>query len=161
MDIGNTLKIDIDQYWTGQGDITIGANTYLSNPGVIGFSSVTLQSGQGVKKTRASIRALKVSILNKYLQDVGPVDVEIKWIYRLGIASSWQFIPYVFRGSLDGYQIENGELRFEIQTLLDDIRQNPPKYWSHEDQIAEYPLDKGMEYLRILADKGIETGWPG
>ena len=62
-----------------------------------------------------------------------------------------------------GYQAPRwltGGLTVELETLRGDVDHGEIRYWSHEDQERRFPGDKGFEYMRQLAGKGTETGWP-
>lgn len=165
IEVGNTIEIKttfgnfVDRYWSGQGEIVVDGNTYSSSPGVVEINKLVVKSGDQDRKMAIIVRANKPAILKRYINDIGPAVVTIRWAYRQ-MGKEWKFIPHLFEGQLSGYTLGNGTITFNLETFVGDIHTNIPRVMSHETQQALFPNDKGFTYLKNLATKGIETGWP-
>ena len=91
---------------------------------------------------------------------MGAVAVEVALIFSHDKGATWQSAPLTYNGRLSSPTMVNGRLTVELETLRGDVDHGEILYWSHEDQQRRFPGDKGFEYMRQLAGKGTETGWP-
>ena len=156
--VANTIEIrrgatDIDRYWSGQGDITISGNKYTQAPGIVEVKQSVLKSGDQNRKMSVVLRSNENSFYQKYINDIGPVVIVIRWTYRANDAANWAFISHIFEGRVSGYSIANGNITFNVESFLGDIHTSKP-------MVMSAAINKGFEYLEELAQKGIETGWP-
>lgn len=160
MEVGNLIEIHnnpVDRYWTGQGELAIGGETYKESPGIVSIGELTLKSGDQTSKMQLTVVANDNAFLQRYINDLGPLKVVIKWIYRLSMASGWVIIDHLFEGYLNGYSSESRTTTFRLATTLEDIKENPIRFMSHENQQDLHPQDRGFTYLRTLSERGLDA----
>jgi hypothetical protein len=67
----------------------------------------------------------------------------------------------VFRGLIDTQNIESGKMcsiTLTAQSRLSDWDRPRVRRWNHEDQIAVYPTDRGLEFVQQMVEKQIVWG---
>ena len=146
-------------YWTGKGNLVLGGNTYLGVGQALSISETEYRTGSPDKRLTISLGVIPPLMRAKFLQDVGPILVEVNWILRSGPGASWSILTPVYRGRLSNPEMAGGVLKVQLETLRGDVEKGRPLRWSHEDQQTRSG-DRGMEYMRSLAGKGVETTWP-
>ena len=124
------------------------------------MGEVELVSGNPDQRLTITLSSIPPSVRAEFLQDVGAVEVEVSLIYSVDRGATWRSAPLSYSGRLSSPTMVNGRLTVELETLRGDVDHGEIRYWSHEDQERRYPGDKGLEYMRQLAQKGTETGWP-
>ena len=92
--------------------------------------------------------------------DPGPLETVLRWVWRVHGTIEWRQAQAV-RGRFSGLRRdEDGRFTVEIERLAGGFGDVNPRTWSHEDQQATYPGDRGFEFLATLADEGIRVPWP-
>ena len=145
-------------FWSGDTDLDFMGTTYL------GRNFLTLSGAES--SVDAPNRRMTISFIvadntlrSELLQDIGPVTVQIQWLHSSDRGMTWALVPRKFVGRLSRPQIVGGVYTIEIETFGGDIDRGRPVFWSDEDQRRRFPGDKGMEYMRQLAE-GVEISWP-
>ena len=67
----------------------------------------------------------------------------------------------LFKGKMDTMAVERGEtctITVTVQSPLVDWQRNNVRRYTHEDQLAEYPNDLGLEFVARSADAQIRWG---
>lgn len=151
--------------WTGYGTLTFGNRNYTGAGSVLGVSEVETALGEPDKRVTLSLSGVPRASRRRFLQDVGPKEVVIEWIFSLDRGKTWSkapndMTPFTFRGQLSSPSMTQGVLTVEVETMRGDVDRGRPLPWSHEDQQQRHPGDRGMEYMRILANEGVTTAWP-
>ena len=148
------------RFWTGQGDLTLSGNTYQGGGKALGVGELEVASGSPDRRMTITLSGIPTSLRTKFLQDVGAVKVSVAWIYSSDKGESWSLAPVSFSGRLSAPAMGEGTLTVEVETLRGDVDRGVPRFWSDEDQQRRTSGDKGMAYMKQLAKKGVETGWP-
>lgn len=146
--------------WTGQGGLRVGSHLYQGGGAALGVSEVETTSGEPDKRVTLSLSGIPRALRRQFLQDVGPKEVLIEWIFSRDRGVTWSKIPISFRGRLSTPSLSEGAFQIEIETQRGDVDRGRPLRWSHEDQQRRHPGDLGLEHMRALAKQGVETGWP-
>ena len=141
--------------WNGE----IWDGTQSVNGAFVAVSPVTDKVGMPDRRASVSI-AVNAEMTRALLAiDTGPVSVFLRYLYSLDNGLSWIEAPMALAGRLSQPKFEQGVYTVEIETWSGDADRGEPKFWSDETQRAEYPGDKGFEFVRGLA-QGIDTRWP-
>lgn len=150
--------------WTGQGGLRVDSRLYRGGGAALGVSEVETASGEPDKRVTLSLSGIPRALRRQFLQDVGPKGVLIEWVFSLDRGKTWSkapsTAPFAFRGRLSTPSLVQGVLTVEVETMRGDVDRGRPLRWSHEDQQRRHPEDKGMEYMRRLANEGVTTAWP-
>ena len=156
-----TINTDpITRFWTGRGRLDYAGELYEGGGRAVGVGEVELVSGNPDQRLTITLSSIPPSVRAEFLQDVGAVEVEVSLIFSVDRGATWRSAPLSYSGRLSSPTMVNGRLTVELETLRGDVDHGEIRYWSHEDQERRYPGDKGFEYMRQLAQKGTETGWP-
>ena len=148
------------RFWTGADDLTYDGATYQGRDFVaLAPAEATLGAPNRRMTASFAFAGLPRAQKNAFLQDPGPLTVELEWIYSDDQGQTWARVPRKFVGRLSRPRIVDGIYTIEIETWGGDVDRGRPRKWSHEDQRARDPTDRGMEYMRPLA-AGVETRWP-
>ena len=151
--------------WTGYGTLTFGGRNYTGTGSVLGVSEVETVPGEPDKRVTLSLSGISLATRRQFLQDVGPMEVQIEWVFSLDRGKTWSkapndMTPFTFHGQLSSPSMTQGVLTVEVETMRGNVDRGKPLRWSHEDQQRRHPGDKGMEYMRALANEGVTTAWP-
>ena len=150
----------VTRFWTGRGRLDYLGDLYEGGGRAVGVGEIELVSGNPDRRLTITLSSIPTSVRAEFLQDVGAVEVEVALIFSADRGSTWRAAPLSYSGRLSSPTMVNGRLTVELETLRGDVDHGEVRYWSHEDQERRFPGDKGMEYMRQLAQKGTETSWP-
>ena len=145
-------------YWSGIHDLTLAGQTWSALGNVLDVSDAVDNLGKPSQRFSFTLRATDSALRAALAVDRGPIEVVLRWAYRRG-AGNWTLIPRTLRGRLSAGRLTEGAYVAELETISGDIATNIPKFWSHADQIREYPLDKGLSNMRAL-EAGLSIVWP-
>ena len=162
--VNNLITVSTDpvtRVWTGYGDLTVGTRTFLGMGRALSVGAMELSAEEPDKRLVIELSGIPQDQRAVFLQDVGPVEVLIEWVWSNDAGETWTKLTDIqFRGRLSSPSFSDGVFRIEVETYRGDVDAGQPKLWSNEDQQRRTPGDLGMEYMRILANEGLETGWP-
>lgn len=162
--IQNLITVEyktVMRLWTGRGDLEFGGQTWRGGGAALRVSEVETASGEPDRRMKIEISGIPNSLRGKFLQDVGPLPVLIEWVWSSDSGKTWNKLRDIqFRGRLSSPSFANGVFSVELETYRGDVDRGAPRLWSHEDQQRRTAGDKGMEYMRLLSQEGVETGWP-
>ena len=150
----------VTRFWTGRGRLDYQGDLFEGGGRAVGVGEIELVSGNPDRRLTITLSSIPPSVRAEFLQDVGAVEVEVALIYSTDRGDTWRNAPLTYNGRLSSPTMVNGRLTVELETLRGDVDHGEVRYWSHEDQERRFPGDKGFEYMRQLAQKGTETGWP-
>ena len=150
----------ISRFWTGRGRLDYQGDLFEGGGRAVGVGEVELVSGNPDRRLTITLSSIPPSVRAAFLQDVGAVEVEVALIFSTDKGATWRSAPLSYSGRLSSPTMVSGRLTVELETLRGDVDHGEVRYWSHEDQERRFPGDKGCEYMRQLAGKGTETGWP-
>ena len=152
--------VDIDRrFWSSDGDLTYAGNTYQGGRGL----SIEHTAAELGAPVRRAVVSLALQDLNDiFLNDLGPVQVEIEYIYSSDRGITWLATGERFIGLTSTATFVDGAYSVEIETYTGWIDQGPQLKWSHETQVG---LDPGgdffMEMTRTLEGRTtLESNWP-
>ena len=149
--------------WSGLGQLdwngVIWDGTQSVNGSFVSVSPVTDKVGAPDRRASVTISVTAEMIRQLLAIDTGPVSVFLRYLYSLDNGVSWIEAPMVLAGRLSQPKFDRGLYTVEIETWSGDVDRGEPKLWSDETQRAEYPGDKGFEFIRGLS-QGIDTRWP-
>ena len=146
------------RYWSGEGELTLGGHAYEGRSFINISAYETSLDAPDVRLT-ASFAVADTADREPFLQDPGPLPVEIEWIHSSDGGHTWIALPRKFVGRLSQPTLHEGVYSIEIETYSGDVARGHPKRWSDEDQQRRYPGDRFFEYTRQLFH-GVETRGP-
>jgi hypothetical protein len=145
--------------WSGYGDLTIGAKTYLGAGSLLNISSVTETTEMDAKGATLSMSGIPSSFLSVALQE--PYQGRECLIY-FGVTSSPSDYVEVFSGELDQMNIEeSGDtcvVSVTAENVLIKLERPVVRRFTNEDQKSRFPNDRGLEFVAALQDKDILWG---
>ena len=145
--------------WSGYGNLTIGAKTYLGAGSLLNISSVTETTEMDAKGATLSMSGIPSSFLSVALQE--PYQGRECLIY-FGVTSSPSDYVEVFSGELDQMNIEeSGDtcvVSVTAENVLIKLERPVVRRFSDQDQKSRFPNDKGLEFVAGLQDKEILWG---
>ncbi len=147
--------------WTGQGGLRLDGKLYRGGGAALKVGAAETAAGDPDRRLTLTLSGIPKDLRSKFLQDAGPQKTTVEWVYSQDSGKSWRRIEDLsFRGRLSTPSLVEGALQVEIETLRGDVDRGRPLRWSHEDQQRRFPGDKGLEYMRALAQQGQEASWP-
>ena len=148
-----------ERYWTGEGQLSFQGKQWTGGLG-IQLSDVTTAIGAPSRRMTASFAVVNRPLRLALLDDPGPLQVEIQWLFSKDAGKSWTAIGSKFVGRLSTPKITNGVYTVELETYTGDIDRGKIAKWSHERQMSRTAaVDRGMEMSNDL-EVGIESKWP-
>ncbi len=144
--------------WTGRGELTLDGESYAGAGRALRVSEAETASGEPDRRLRIVLGVIPAAARAEFLQDLGPLETTVEWIYSTDRGASWNKLPLSYRGRLSSPAMRNGAL--ELETQRGDVDRGKPLRWSHEDQQRRHADDEGLEHMRALARQGVGTTWP-
>lgn len=159
------FAIDIDfssgplYVWSGYGDLTIGAKTYLGAGQLLNVSSVEETTEIEAKGATLTMSGIPSSFLSLALTE--PYQGRECRIY-FGMTSAPSDYAEVFAGELDQMNISEesstATISVTVENVLIKLERPVVRRFTNEDQKSRFPSDKGLEYVASLQDKEIFWG---
>ena len=151
------------RFWSGDGDLTITLNdgiakAYKGTNGIITLAAPRESSNEATR-LRAVMEVSDRGIREQLTYDVGPLLVDVHWIYSKRGNTTWYDTEKSFRGRLSSPILTGAQYTINVESVISDIDRGRVVNWSDDIQQSRHPGDKGFEYLTALAE-GIETRWP-
>lgn len=153
-------------FWSGYGDITWNSITF-TGAGDLGTMSEIEETdaiqANGIAFQLSGIPSSLVSAALSYAYQGRPVKL---WLAPTDLSTGAIIAdPFLsFSGKMDTMTIEEGAdtatITLTAESDLVDLNRPRERRYTHEDQIAEYPGDLGLEYVAGLIDKEISWGVP-
>ena len=151
--------------WSGEGQLTLEGVTYegttFDGGALATIGPVEQVMGDPNSRANVSISVPNAAIRSMLNIDIGPVWVEVFNIYSIDGGKTWTKLQTGIAGRLSrpNFDVEASIYTVEIETWSGDADRGVPKIWSDESQKAEYPNDRGMEFMREY-ESGVEIKWP-
>lgn len=150
--------------WNGYRDLTWDGNTFIGTGHLGGISAIKESrdgAANGVALTLSGIPSGNVSLA--LANDTQGQSAKI-WFGELNSAGAFTIDPYqIFEGVIDVCPIEDdgttATITVQLEKELIDRRARGRRY-THEDQIIDYPTDRGFEYVAGLVNKPLNWGGP-
>lgn len=159
------FAIDIDfssgplYVWSGYGDLTIGAKTYLGAGQLMTLSSVEETTEMEAKGATVTMSGIPSSFLALALTEAYQ-GRECR-IY-FGMTSAPSDYVEVFSGELDQMNISEEAntctIAVTVENVLIRLERPVVRRLTNEDQKSRFPSDVGLEYVAALQDKEIFWG---
>ena len=151
--------------WNGDNSIIINSNTYMGAGKLISVGEMEVAAGSPQKRTNIAISGIEQSFRQQFLQDVGPLRVDIGFI-GLKHTDLDQDVPlsnipnFIIQGRISTPSFKDGILSVEIESKRGQAPDGEFVKISHEDHLKRYPGDKCFEYMAKLSRGEIQTKWP-
>ena len=159
------FAVDIDfasgplYVWSGNGDLTVGAKTYLGAGQLMNISSVEETTEIEAKGATITMSGIPSTFLALALTE--PYQGRECRIY-FGMTSTPSDYVEVFAGELDQMNISEEATTCTIAVTVENvlIRLERPvvRRFTSEDQKSRFPTDRGLEFVTALQDKEIFWG---
>ena len=162
-DVDPGTPVEVRRWWSGSGDLVFDGYTWLGSrteDGVL-MSVKGLGTGFGPSAQRPEVNlAVTNQAIRRLLSvDLGVIGVDVSIIFSTDGGAAWR-ASFTRSYRLSNHVIADGVLRAELESLLGDLDRRKPRTWSHEEQQARHPGDRGMEYKRQIAEGLREVAWP-
>lgn len=156
---GGTLRL-----WTGIGDKELNGQTYLGNGwllGIGGLKEVLQSQAQGITLSLSGVPVNVVSLILNEASSSVTGSIQIAWLDEdEAIIGS----DVLFSGDLDETSIKEGASKSLVAVSYESklIRLKNKREFRYSDatQQANYPGDKGFEYLAQIKNKRLYWGRP-
>ena len=161
--VAELVELHVDpviRFWTGRGDLVVNGVTYLGTDELLYVGEFEQRASNPSERMRIHISVVDDARLAYFMQDRGPFKVVVKYLARVSDAQGWSLVPVQFVGKASSPAITERVLKLELETLKGDVDGGVARFWSHEDQTARFPGDKGFDDMRRLAEEGVDTIWP-
>ena len=159
------FAIDIDfssgplYVWSGYGDLTIGAKTYLGAGQLMNVSSVEETTEIEAKGATITMSGIPSSFLSLSLTE--PYQGRECRIY-FGMTSAPSDYVEVFSGELDQMNIfeeaNTCTISVTVENVLIRLERPVVRRLTNQDQKSRFPSDLGLEFVAALQDKEIFWG---
>ena len=148
------------RFWSGVGELTFSGQTWLGTGELIEVGALETSFEQQNRRMTVAVNMTDDSTLRSaFLEDPGPLEVTVLWIYSKDNGLTWLQLPRQFKGRLSRPGIVDAVYQIELETYTGDIDRGRPIKWSDADQKQRDATDRGMEYCAALAS-GFERTWP-
>lgn len=160
-----TLSGGVARLWTGSDDLTVdiedgdGPREYFGAGQCMDVSAVSAQVGPPNDSTRVTINSIPRAWRNRWVIPVNGSPAWVRFIASDDYGFSWSLLPIVREGLLSGPQMQEGVYSVDIVHEYDNRDRSHRLIWSDETQQARHPGDKGMAWMRSLA-QGITLKFP-
>ena len=149
-------QIGSRRYWSGAEDLAFETETWRAG-------GQLLRVGRTSDDTKGPDRRVRLQLVDPDLDRAwlaaapGPERVEIIWLRRSSPGVAWGVLKRAY-GRLGRVVRLAGVWEAEIEPR-GALARRRPRRWSHTDQVAAHPGDRGLEYMAGLAE-GISVIWP-
>lgn len=164
-EIAPFMAVDIDldggalYLWTGYGDLTIGAKTYLGAGQLLSLSSVEETTEIEAKGASLTLSGIPSSFISAALTQ--PYQGRECRIY-FGVTNSPADYVEVFAGELDQMNVveaaDTATIQVTAENVLVRLERPAVRRFTDQDQKSRYPGDRGLEFVAGLQDKEIFWG---
>lgn len=153
--------------WSGYGDFVYNGNTYkgVGSFGKISEYTETAElSANGLTLTLSGLDnnliAYAMEVTDRYKGR--PCIVRTAYIQNINSTDYTLLnVDYTFVGRMDQMVIQEGEkgatVNITVENDLLDLQRARPRYYTQQDQNAEYPGDSGFAFMQALQD--IKLPW--
>lgn len=158
------------KFWSGRNQLTItetdgSTTTYKptmteNDASVISIKAPDETPGEAVR-LQAIMDASDPNIRVQLRRDFGPLRLRLRWLYYNAddATPQWKLTSKSFTGRLSSPTLEGAMYTVDVESMISDVDRGRAVIWSHDNQLASNPGDKGFEYIASLAE-GISTKWP-
>lgn len=152
--IGNDFRITAWDH-----SITYDGRTFLGGKG-IEIQDAVAELGAPSVRASISFEASDNPTLTKFIEDVGPDQIRIEWIYSDDLWATWQASGSEFIGLMSTPNYNDGVYTIELETYIGGIIRVEPRKWSYEQQMARTNnRDKIFEQVKQLMQPR-KARWP-
>jgi len=150
--------------WNGYRDLSWDGHTWTGTGHLGGISAVKESRDGAANGVTLSLSGIPSANISLALANDSQGQSGKIWFGEINSSGAFTVDPYLlFDGVIDVCPIEdNGEtctISVQLEKELIDTRPRGRRY-THEDQIIDYPTDRGFEYVAGLADKPLNWGGP-
>lgn len=159
------FAIDVDfssgplYVWSGIGDLTIGAKTYLGAGQLLNISTVEETTEMEAKGATITMSGIPSSFLALALTE--PYQGRECRIY-FGMTSAPSDYVEVFSGELDQMNVSEeantSTIAVTVENVLIRLERPVVRRFTNEDQKSRFPSDRGLEFVASLQDKELFWG---
>ena len=154
--------------WTGNRPATLptppaaGGQEYL--PGAIEAGPFGTPSVDGARRLQLALRIADEADLRRFVPlppaptDPGPLPIVVRWFLRRDSTGWTEARKFEGRCSLG--RLAGGVCELTLASLAQERPEVALSAYSHADQQAKYPGDRGLEYVQQLAAGDPYQGWP-
>ena len=144
--------------WTGQGDLTIGGNTYTGSGSLLGVETIEETSEIAVRGATLTLSGVPSEIASLALQT--PYQGRTCTIY-FGLTDKTD-LTEIFSGYMDEMNIDEGpetsSIEVKVENKLIDLERARVRRFTSGYQKSKYPGDKGFDFVESIQDKEVVWG---
>jgi hypothetical protein len=160
------IKAEFDsgdlRFWTGYGNITYDSETYVGSGQLLEIQQISETQELVANSVDVVLNGVPSSLVSTALsEDYQGRPLSI-WFGALDENGAIVADPYlVFKGQMDVMEInddgETATIAVTNESSLIGLRDNKERRYTDEDQKAEYPNDRGFEFVALSQD--VELDW--
>jgi len=151
-----------DNIWTGTGSLSWDSKTWLGLGEIIGISEIPETSGINAVGITITLSGVDPTSLTEAVDDIVPFKPVKMWLALFDANYAIVVDPYLaFSGRTDSVKIvESGKgttVAVNCENRLIELNRTRERRFTQEDQILEYPDDKGFEFVNAI--QGLYMPW--
>ena len=148
--------------WTGLGDVTWNGDVYTGASDLLGIEALTETKQVEARGVKFALSGIPSSIISTALGQNYQGRSAKMWLAFL-VSDSIVADPYLlFNGRMDVMTIEDlgdtATIAVSAENVLVDLERPAKRRYQPEDQEADYPGDKGFEFVAGLQVKDFPFG---
>ena len=147
-----------DAYWSGAGAEVIDDVAHKAVGHIVSIESAEAAVGDPARLA-LGIDATDPTLMAALMQDSGPVEVHVGWVWSADSGATWNVLAQAVRGFLSSPAYADGLYRMVVEERPADIDRGRTGWWSDESQQRRHPGDTGFSRLAALA-RGLPGSWP-
>ncbi len=148
--------------WTGNGNIVFAGDTYIGAAGVIGIEPIQETQKLQANGLTYTLNGVSSAIISIALSEEYQWRSITTWFAVLD--EDFQIIPdplKIFAGKMDVIGIsdkgESASVSLDAENDLIGLKDSKERRYTHEDQIAQFAGDLGLEFMPTNSD--VEITW--
>ncbi len=152
--------------WSGVGTLIHDSKNWLGVGDFGSISAIPETSGINAVGLVLALSGIPSNMLTLALTDSVPFKPAKVWLAMLDSSGAIIVDPYLaFSGRTDSVKIDEGgetsTISISCESRMIELNRTRVRRYVEEDQIAEFPNDKGFEFVEELQDARLPWGEPG
>lgn len=152
--------------WSGVGTLVHDSKNWLGVGDFGSISAIPETSGINAVGITLALSGIPSNMLTLALTDSVPFKPAKVWLAMLDSSGAIIVDPYLaFSGRTDAVKIDEGgetsTITISCESRMIELNRTRVRRYVEEDQIAEFPNDKGFEFVEELQDARMPWGEPG
>ena len=145
--------------WSGVGTLLFQNHEYQGLGSLIGFTANENSTGAPSHKITVELNAEHPAVRGRFLQPLGNLEVDMKWIKSSDEGRTWTALPIGKKGYTSNLRLQSGRVLIDLVHPFEIAFRRRPRYWSNEDARRRNSRDSGFAMQRDIAG-GVNIRFP-